>query len=51
MSRMICSGWRGWTTLENAAAYESVVRGKVIPGIEALRIEVLDRRSQRADRP
>jgi hypothetical protein len=35
---MICRIWRGWTTPDNAAAYESVVRGEVIPGIEAMRI-------------
>ena len=35
---MICRLWRGWTTLENADAYERVVRGEVIPGIEARRI-------------
>jgi hypothetical protein len=35
---MICRTWRGWTTHENADAYESVVRGEVIPGIEAMRI-------------
>jgi hypothetical protein len=35
---MICRLWRGWTTRENAAAYEQIVRGKVIPGIEARRI-------------
>jgi hypothetical protein len=35
---MICRLWRGWTTPENAAAYEKVVRGEVIPGIEARRI-------------
>ena len=35
---MICRLWRGWTTPENAAAYESIVRGKVIPGIEAREI-------------
>ncbi len=35
---MICRYWRGWTTRENAAAYEKVVRGEVIPGIEARRI-------------
>lgn len=35
---MICRIWRGWTTPENADAYESVVRGEVIPGIEAMRI-------------
>jgi len=27
--------WRGWTTAANADAYESIVRGEVIPGIEA----------------
>jgi antibiotic biosynthesis monooxygenase (ABM) superfamily enzyme len=32
---MICRIWRGWTTPENAAAYEDLVRGQVIPGIEA----------------
>ena len=31
----ICRLWRGWTTPENADAYERVVRGEVIPGIEA----------------
>lgn len=35
---MICRYWRGWTTPENAAAYENVVRSMVIPGIEARRI-------------
>lgn len=35
---MICRTWRGWTTLANADAYESVVRGEVIPGIEAMQI-------------
>jgi heme-degrading monooxygenase HmoA len=35
---MICRVWRGWTTKDNADAYERVVRGKVIPGIEARRI-------------
>ena len=32
---MICRIWRGWTTPANADAYEAVVRGQVIPGIEA----------------
>jgi hypothetical protein len=36
---MICQIWRGWTTPQNADAYESVVRAEVIPGIEALRIK------------
>ena len=35
---MICRLWRGWTTLENADAYERVVRGEVISGIEARKI-------------
>ncbi len=35
---MICRSWRGWTTPENAAAYETIVRGEVIPRIEARRI-------------
>ena len=32
---MICRLWRGWTTPANADAYERIVRGEVIPGIEA----------------
>jgi heme-degrading monooxygenase HmoA len=35
---MICRIWRGFATLENADRYESIVRGDVIPGIEARRI-------------
>ena len=35
---MICRLWRGWTTHENAEAYERIVRGEVIPGIEARHI-------------
>lgn len=35
---MICRLWRGWTTRENADAYERIVLGQVIPGIEAQRI-------------
>ena len=35
---MICRLWRGWTTPANAAAYEAIVRGEVIPGIEAREI-------------
>jgi len=31
----ICRLWRGWTTPANADAYETIVRGEVIPGIEA----------------
>lgn len=36
---MICRLWRGWTTPENADAYERIVHGEVIPAIEARRIE------------
>ncbi|HET9397519.1 MAG TPA: hypothetical protein VFO45_01750 [Sphingomicrobium sp.] len=32
---MICRLWRGWTTPGNADSYERIVRGEVIPGIEA----------------
>ncbi len=35
---MICRIWRGWTTPEDADAYERIVRGEVIPGIEARKI-------------
>lgn len=35
---MIARIWRGWTSPANADAYEKVVRGEVIPGIEARRI-------------
>jgi antibiotic biosynthesis monooxygenase (ABM) superfamily enzyme len=38
VSRMICRLWRGWTTPLGAKAYEAVVRGQVIPAIEARRI-------------
>ena len=36
---MICRLWRGWTTPDNADAYERIVRGSVIPGIESRRIQ------------
>ena len=35
---MICRVWHGWTTPQNAPAYEWIVRGEVIPGIEARHI-------------
>ena len=35
---MICRLWRGWTSPENADAYERVVKTEVIPGIEARQI-------------
>jgi heme-degrading monooxygenase HmoA len=35
---MICRLWRGWATKDNAGAYERIVRGQVIPDIEARHI-------------
>ena len=35
---MICRLWKGIATRANADAYEKVVRGEVIPGIEARKI-------------
>lgn len=32
---MICRIWRGWTSRDNADAYQGIVLGQVIPGIEA----------------
>ena len=32
---MISRIWRGWTTKENAQAYQDLLCGSVIPGIEA----------------
>jgi len=36
---MICRLWRGWTSPQNADAYERIVRDRVIPEIEAMGIE------------
>jgi hypothetical protein len=35
---MICRVWRGWTSPDDADTYEAIVRGEVIPGIEAMRL-------------
>ncbi len=35
---MICRIWKGFATSSNADAYESIVRGQVIPGIEKRQI-------------
>jgi hypothetical protein len=32
---MICRIWRGWATSDRAADYEALLRGTIIPGIEA----------------
>jgi antibiotic biosynthesis monooxygenase (ABM) superfamily enzyme len=32
---VICRLWHGWTTTENGPRYEEIVRGEVIPAIEA----------------
>jgi hypothetical protein len=34
----VCRLWCGWTTPEDADAYERIVRGEVIPDIEARKI-------------
>ncbi|MEZ5357487.1 MAG: antibiotic biosynthesis monooxygenase [Candidatus Zixiibacteriota bacterium] len=36
---MIVRIWHGWTTPENADAYETLLLNKVIPGIEVMNIE------------
>jgi hypothetical protein len=35
---MISRIWRGWTTPENAAAYEALLREEIFPGIVGRRI-------------
>jgi heme-degrading monooxygenase HmoA len=35
---MICRIWHGFTSVVDADAYEHIVRGQVIPGIEAMSI-------------
>lgn len=30
---MICRMWRGWTTPENASAYQTLLKGQILPGI------------------
>ncbi len=36
---MITRIWRGWTTLENAAAYENLLLTEIFPGIAGRKIE------------
>ncbi len=36
---MIARTWRGWTTAENAEAYEKLLLGTVVPGIVARAID------------
>ncbi|TMA26550.1 MAG: antibiotic biosynthesis monooxygenase [Deltaproteobacteria bacterium] len=33
---MIARHWRGWTKAENADAYESLLKNKVLPGLKAI---------------
>ena len=33
---MIARHWRGWTKRSNADAYEALLRGKVLPGLEGI---------------
>ncbi len=48
---MICRYWRGWTTPENADAYEHLIRYEIMPDIVArnipgfLRFQILRRQS------
>jgi heme-degrading monooxygenase HmoA len=35
---MIGRIWHGWTTADNADAYETVLRGEVLPGIAAMNV-------------
>jgi heme-degrading monooxygenase HmoA len=35
---MIARVWHGWTTPENADAYESLLKGEIFPGIQSRRI-------------
>src|SRR5581483_147552 len=35
---LICRIWHGWTNTENGPRYEEIVRGEVIPAIEARRL-------------
>jgi len=36
---MICRIWHGWTSPENAEAYQSILTGEVMPGIVARKID------------
>jgi len=40
---MISRLWHGWTTQENADAYETLIRTTIFPGIEARSIEGFER--------
>ena len=33
---MIARLWKGWTTLENADAYEKLLRERVLPGLQSI---------------
>ncbi len=40
---MISRIWRGWTTFENADAYEAIVTSEVIPGILDMKVAGLEK--------
>src|SRR5215212_7304497 len=40
---MISRVWHGWTTAEDAGAYEALLRSEIFPGIVARRIAGLER--------
>lgn len=33
---MVARHWRGWTRLENAEAYEALLKSKVLPGLRGI---------------
>jgi hypothetical protein len=40
---MIARIWHGWTTLENADAYEQLLRSEIFPGILAKKVSGFER--------
>ena len=36
---MIARIWRGWTTLENAAAYQTLLQSEILPGIASRQVK------------
>ena len=35
-AQMIARHWRGWTRIENAEAYETLLKNKVLPGLKQI---------------
>ena len=40
---MIARLWRGWTSRDNADAYERLLRERVLPGLKRLDVRIADR--------